>query len=170
MSQDLNTLLAQARLPERTVALCLRGDLQAQYEKLERQLAEAEQKPGDKLTDQGPRAIAQQIEQLRDQMRGSTVMVTLRALPRREWTELVAKHPPKDQSMMWDPDTFGPDLVRRSIVDPALSEDQWTKLDAKLTDAQFGELGSTALDLNRRPVDVPFSHAASRTLRISEQK
>lgn len=168
---DLSKLLAQARLPERTVELCTRGDLQAQFEDLERQLAEAERNPGTKLTDVGPRVIAEQIEDLRTEMREATIPLTLRALPRKVWAALLAKHPaPKDSNLAFDIDTLGPELMRVSIVDPEMDEEQWAQLDAVLTDAQFEEITDTAFALNRRAVDVPFSHAASRTLRTSEPK
>lgn len=171
MSQDFTSILAQARMPERTVELCLRGDLQAQFEDLERALAKAQQSPGDKLTDTGPRAIAQQIEDLRAEMSEATLVVTMRAMPRRQWAELVAAHPaPKGSDLAFNADSLAPALVRMSIVDPVLSDEQWEQLDAVLTDAQFDELALTANALNRRPVDVPFSLAASRTLRNSEPR
>lgn len=174
---DVAALLADARRPERTVALCLRGDLQAEVEELERQLEEAAEAPGDKLSDGGAaRALAEQIEAMRTEMKGSTVTFRLRALSRKAFADLVAKHPPaagdeKGQSLGYDADSFFPALVAASAVEPELTGAQWDALlDDTLTSRQFGDLADAAMALNRRPVDVPFSFAASRTLRASEPK
>lgn len=169
MTVDLDALLAQARLPERTVALCLRGDLQARFEELERQLAAAQAQPAEKLTDAGrARQLAEQMEALRGEMSDSTMVFTLRALPRSGWISLLTAHPAKDKEDEFDAETLEPALIRASIVDPVLTDEQWARLDETLTSAQYGELSGTAWELNRRPVDVPFSPAASRMLQASE--
>lgn len=174
---DIATLLAEARLPERTVALCLRGDLQARVEELERQLESAREERAGKLSDGGTeRALAEQIEAVRESMKDSTVSFTLRAMSRKAWADLVAKHPAADddatgRALGYDPDGFFPALVAASVVSPEVTTDQWdTLIDEKLTSRQYDELVDAALALNRRPVDVPFSVAASRALRTSEQK
>jgi hypothetical protein len=71
--------------------------------------------------------------------------------------------------------------VRRCLVDPVLTAEQWRTLlgdpddvrakliaegkadevrDGVLTDRQFGAMSDAAWSLNRRDVDVPFSSAA----------
>lgn len=169
-SQNLDAALAAAQLPERTVSLCLAGHLQARFEDLERQLKAAQDSPARKLTDVGPQAIAEQMEALRGEMAESTVVFTLRGLPRKQWHALVAQHPSDDPTMAYDAETLGPALVRASVIDPKVSEEQWARLDEKLTDGQWSQLTDTAWNLNRRAVDVPFSLAASQMLRTSEPK
>lgn len=171
MTVDLDALLAQARLPERTVALCLRGDLQAKFEELERQLTATQAKPGEKMTDGGQaRKLAEQMETLRGEMADSTVTFTLRALSRSRWAALMAEHPaPDDSNMAVDLDALYPALVRECIVEPEMTGERWKKLDGLLTSGQFEELSDAAMALCRRPVDVPFSPAASRMLATSEQ-
>lgn len=173
-TKTLKEKLAAAKLPEKTVPICLRGDLQAEFEELERQLSEAEKKAGDSLAGSGARAIAQKIEALREQMLEHTVEFRLRAMPRPKWKAFVAEHPPRkaedgsvDERDKWmgiNTDTFFDVLVRASIVDPQLDDDDWATLDANLTDRQFDQLSDAAWGLNRREVDVPFSRAASKIL------
>jgi hypothetical protein len=173
-TKGIKEKLAAAKLPEKTVPICLRGDLQAEFEELERQLAEAEKRHTDSLAGNGSRAIAEQIEALREQMIEHTVEFRLRARPRREFKAIVDAHPPRraedggvddrDKWMGVNADTFLDALVRVSVVEPELDEDDWATLDAALTDRQFDQLYDAAWGLNRREVDVPFSRAASKIL------
>jgi hypothetical protein len=174
---DVQALLSQARRPERTVPLCLRGDLQAEVEDLERQLRQAELAVADKLSD-GAEAhtLAERIEAIREEMKDSTVVFRLRALPRKAYSDLVSAHPADgddevDQAFGFGASTFFPALIQASAVEPELEPEQWDSLlDDTLTSRQFDELVDAVLALNRRPVDVPFSHAASRILQQSEPK
>ncbi|MEV4767804.1 hypothetical protein [Micromonospora humida] len=176
---DFKTLLAAAKLPERTVPLCLRGDLVAEFELLERQLDEALSVPAPSLEGDGAGAIAAQMEALRQQMREQTYPFRLRAMARPAWHEFVAEHPPRKDEESGEIDerdrvrgvnvaSFFPDLIRRSVVEPALDNAEWSRLlDEVLTDRQFNELADAAWGLNRREIDIPFSPAASRMTRAS---
>src|SRR5690606_20368974 len=83
---SIQTLIRQARLPERTVQVCLDAALVAEIEQAERELAQAERERGDSLAGGARlRQIAERIEALRRQMRDSTVAFRLRAMPRPQW-------------------------------------------------------------------------------------
>lgn len=177
---NLDDILAGAKPAERTTPLCLRGDLVAQIEDLERQLAEAQQSDrGDSLASGGPaRALAEEIEALREQMRDGTVVFRLRSIGRRAFQALIAAYPPRrdddgrpldgdarlgaNAETVWDP------VLRASLVEPELNPDQLTHiLDEVLSDGQYDRLAALAWAVNRGEVDVPFSSAASRLLRTS---
>lgn len=196
---DIKALLRSSRRAERSVPICLRGDLVAQFEELDRQLAEAATRSAAKPNDtrlanpavaEGQR-LAEAMLALQDQMRSSTVMFRLRALAPKRWQELTAEHPPRkgDDGKVHEEDqtgvnmaTFFEPLLRESVVDPVLDDDDWVLLYGRdepdpndpdaghhgLSDAQFDLLSGAAWSLNRRVVDVPFSSAASRILRNSE--
>lgn len=172
---DIDDLLAAARLPETTVPLCLRGDLVAEVEELERQLVTEEAKPKVSIASGGSaRALAERIAQLQGEMEAYTRPFRLRAMARHDWTRFLMEHPPRsgndlDARVGYNQETFLPALIRRCLVDPALSDDQWAKLDAVLTDAQFDMLSSAAWGINRRDVSVPFSPTASRILRSAPE-
>lgn len=177
MTADFNAILASAKLPERTVQICLRGDLVAEHEEAERQLEQAQKAAGDSLAGNGAAAIAEQIERLEAEMREASYPFRLRALPRAQWRALVGDHPPRrgDDGEIIDADralvnteTFYEAMIRACLVDPELTDEQWQELvDEHLTDRQFDDLSETAWRLNRHEVDVPFSRAASRMKRAS---
>ncbi|MCZ7440812.1 hypothetical protein O7598_30795 [Micromonospora sp. WMMC241] len=174
---DFKTLLAGAKLPERTVPICLRGDLTAEFEALEEQLEEALRVPASSLEGDGSAGIAEQIEALREQMQAHTYRFRLRAMPHHVWMAFCADHPPRkdddggvderDKLLGVNAETFWPALVRRSVVDPTLDDGEWATLGEALTDRQFNALADAAWALNRREIDVPFSPAASRMTRGS---
>lgn len=175
--QSLDSMLDSARLAERSVELCLRGDLQADFEDLERQLKEARSdgQRDDRLSSGAKgRQLAQQIEALREEMAASMVDFRVRALPRAKWAKLLRDHPGSDKSVQFNVDTFIPALLRLSLVEPELTEAQWVKLigdadsDGVLTSAQYDLLGDTCWSLNRKDTQVPFSSLASALLRNSE--
>lgn len=182
---DIKALIASSRRAERTVPVCLRGDLQAEFEDLERALAElnAARAPADtRLSGHRPgRDIAEAIEALREAMRSATVVFRLRALSPRAWDDLVAAHPPrKTEDGGVDPrdysgvnvDTFFPPLVRACVIYPGLDDQDWETLlgdgEHGLSNRQFDELAGAAWTVNKGSVDVPFSRAASRLIQGSE--
>jgi len=175
---DFAALLAGAKLPERTVPICLRGDLVAEHEQLNEHLELLEQKAVDSLAGNGGAELAERIEALEAEMRASTYPFRLRALPRREYRAFKAKFPPRtneagdvvekrDQIVDFDADAGAPTLIRSSIVDPELDDAAWATLEESLTDRQYDDLFTAAWLLNRGDVDVPFSRAASRLNRLT---
>jgi hypothetical protein len=174
---DFKKLLADAQLPERTVPVCLRGDLVAEWEDLERQLADLRRGAGTGMEDGGGAAIAERMEHLRTVMREHTYQFRLRALPKRQYRELKAQHPPRktDSGEILDEDRFldadldglSEPLLRACLVDPVLDDSDWADLMDKLTDRQYSDLVGTAIMVNRGGVDIPFSSAASSLLKSS---
>lgn len=175
---DFAALLASAKLPERTVDICLRADLVADFEALDRQLAVLAEKPNPKMGDDGRFALRQQIEALEAEMKAATYPFRLRALSKPAWHALVAKHPPRrddqgniderDRNLRVNVETFFDAIARACVVDPLLSDDDWELMLASLTDRQFDLLASVAWGLNREDVDIPFSRGVSLMNRTSE--
>jgi hypothetical protein len=174
--KNFKAMLAEAKLPEGTIEICLRGDLAADHEAAERELEQAEKTGADSLAGSGAGDIANRILALEDEMREHTYEFRLRALPRAEWRALCAEHPPRkaDDGSVVDTDrigvnadTFYDAIIRACLVDPELTDDDWGQLAGALTDRQYDELADAAWGLNRREVDIPFSRAASRMKRDS---
>ena len=175
--KNFKAMLAEAKLPEATVEICLRGDLAADHEAAERELERAEKAGADSLAGSGAGELADRILALEDEMREHTYEFRLRALPRPQWRALVAQHPPRrgDDNEIVEPDrymgvnaeTFYDAIIRACLVDPELTDDEWAPLEAALTDHQYSALADAAWGINRREVDIPFSHAASRMKRDS---
>lgn len=175
--KNFKAMLAEAKLPEATVMICLRGDLTADHEAAERELEQAEKAGADSLAGSGVGEIVDRIEALEAEMREHTYEFRLRALPRRDWRALVTEHPPRrgDDKELLEPDkyigvngeTFYDAIIRACLVDPELNDDEFEQLTSALTDRQYDELSDAAWGLNRREVDIPFSRAASRMKRDS---
>jgi len=171
--------LAAAKLPERTVEICLRGDLVAAHEEAERQLKLAEGKAADSLAGSGAGPLIEQIEALEAQMQEASQVFTVRALPHRRspaddrptHNELKKAHPPRrgtdgeiieDDGLGYNVETFNEALVRLCVVDPELDAADWDALLAVISEGQFAVLALACLLLNRGDIDVPFSQAASK--------
>lgn len=174
--KNFKAMLDEAKLPEATVMICLRGDLAADHERAERELEQAEQAGADSLAGSGAGELADRILALEDEMREHTYEFRLRALPRAQWRALCAAHPPRkaEDGSVVDTDrigvnaeTFYDAIIRACLVDPELDDADWNQLVEALTDRQYDEISDAAWALNRREVDIPFSHAASRMKRAS---
>lgn len=167
-------VIASAALPERSVQLCLRGDLLAALQDLQRQLtdAEREDKAGGSLDGGAAREVAEQIQTLREEMLDHTITVTIRALPRKKFRTMVVEHPPRednegDRVLGFNPDTFFDALMRVCAVEPVLDEALWADLEDKLSDGQWQTLTNAAWAVNERDLSVPFSQRASQILASS---
>jgi hypothetical protein len=172
--------LAKAKLPERTVTLCLNGDLVAEHEKLERELTQAQKRPNDSLAGNGVAELAERIEALEVEMREATETFTFRALPKRRsqaddrptWDEVMKRNPPRrgedgeiiaeDREGQLNADAFGDDLIRTCAVSPEMDAEDWDALFSVISDRQYVDLSNAAWLINRGEISVPFSRAASR--------
>lgn len=175
--KTLDELIDQAQLPRRAVTVCVRGDLVAEFQRLEDQLAEHnEKKVTDKRLTGSPegRKIAEQMETLRTKMRDASIELTVEAFPGTEWRSMKAEHPlpdepaPQDLVVRANAQTLFNDAVPKSIVEPDLTDEQWDKLNRKLPDGEFQRLVDAVYELNEGSVAVPKSRAASMALRMSD--
>ncbi|MDF5758621.1 hypothetical protein [Spongiactinospora sp. TRM90649] len=160
---DIEEILAAYRPPERTLPLCLRSDLQAVWEQLERDFYAAEADPGDDVLPSGVSAhaakIAAEMEQVRADMQASMTVFALRAVPRPRWHELVEQH--RADTAEVDEDAFGAATVAACCVSPQMTVEQAGRLQATLTDGQWEELTTAVVRLNRTATAVPYSAAVA---------
>ncbi len=131
--------MAGARAAERTVSVCLRADLVAELESLERQAEELRTaRPTASKEDSGPAAIVERIRELQAAMREDTETFRLRALSPRRYRTLREAHPPRrdeageinrgDQAMGFNRDTLLPELAWQCLVSPEMTPEQWREL------------------------------------------
>lgn len=155
---------ALAKLPEKSVPLCLRGDLQAEYEELERQfnVIQAAGRRGGTLAGSAAESqpLRAKMDALRDQMQDSTKAFTLRALTKRRWSDLAAANPPRDEDkaagLDYHGERFTVAAVQACCIDPAMTIPEVEQLcDEVLTQGQWDELFAETMWLNRRTVEVP---------------
>jgi hypothetical protein len=167
--------------PTRSIEICLKGDLVADWEAAERELnrAREEQRSASSKEAPGLGSLIEQVRALEAQMREHTETWVLRAMPRHKFRALVAAHQPRkgddgepiaeDARLGLNRATFFPELIKATVVTPELDDEDWAWLlgdeaageDGVLTDRQFGDLEDASWFVNRGEVEVPFSHAAS---------
>lgn len=170
---DIEQIIAGAKRPETTVPLCMRGDLHAVWEQLDRDFDTADKEITDEVTSGGSpvRAvkIAKQMEEIEREMRDSTVIFTMRGMSRSAWKSLTEAYPPIEGVDEGDvnEEGFVLAMIATSCVEPAMTIAQAERLRDQLTDGQWQELATAAWQLNKSMVGIPFSLAASTRLAIS---
>lgn len=168
-------LLKTATLPERVVSIVMDRQLVAEFQRLEDQLATAQQKrASDTRMASEVTAAAQQIEDLREKMRASTVEFTLRGMPAWKWRDLKAKNPADEEDPSNEDRLIGADIkalfneaVPASIVSPQIDTDDWEKFLEVLTEGEWERFVNAVYALNEEGTGVPFSRNASITLRAN---
>lgn len=171
---DVKAMIASARLPERTVPLCLRGDLTAEFEDLMRALVAAASVPdapgaSDSLAGPEPderiEELKTRVDALKAEMEAGTYVFRVRATARPAFNKLIVEHPPRDgvvgdQNAGYDVHAVETILVRTGVFDPAMTAAEWDEMDLLLTPWQYTQLVSAADAATLEPVEsVPFSFA-----------
>ncbi|TXS35354.1 hypothetical protein [Streptomyces sp. t39] len=168
---NIEDILKRAKPRQKSVWVCLAGDLLAEVDRLERELREVgEGWSPDSLAATDPREkIAKRIKSVREQMKKAETEFAFRSIGDRAWSDLVAAHPPKKQgpggqTLMWDPDTFPRALIAASAVDPVMTPEQLDALFEVLNEGQRTELWDCAYAVNTEATSIPFSLSASGIL------
>ncbi|WP_214327844.1 hypothetical protein [Nonomuraea sediminis] len=164
--EDVDEFLDGLKLPETEVPICGRGDLQARFEDLERQLDVARSQPADdSLASKETEAqrIAKEIQALQVEMQQHVRVFLLRALPRKAWSDLVKEHPARKQDAPADfnRDSFPVAALAACAVKPSLTEEKAGRVVDRITQGQWSLLWNAILELNGGSGEVPFSAAAS---------
>lgn len=163
---DISEILKKARRRQKSVHLCLAGDLVADLEALERELAQAgDAWSPDSLAATDPRVtLAKKVAAAREKVRKSYTEFRFQSLGDKEWSDLIAAHPGKEKGHGWDPETFPKALIAACSVDPTMLPEQVGELFEILNEAQRAELFQCAFDVNSEAPGVPFSLSASGIL------
>lgn len=166
---DIESILRMARPKERVIHVCLRGDLVAEHDELERQIRDADTTAERALGDHGtPRALAGRVQAIEAEMKAASAPFRFRALPRSRWDALRKRFEDDAKDAGYDLEAMAGPLVAASCVQPAVTEAQVDELREHISHGQFQELFGAAWDVNTGAVDVPFSLIASATLATPE--
>lgn len=179
MSRSIDEILAATKRPEAVEEVCLRGDLVAEYEGLERQLRTAS-KVAVSLGEPSPAyVIAERMEAVRTEMLEFTEPFRFRALPARDWSDLSAQEP--DGVTNETPDEVKTQLrdewhawacavIAASCFEPEMTAEQVAILATELSNGQLVRLFNKAYMANAGGNSVPFSAAAFELLHGSATK
>lgn len=167
-------IIKGGKLPENTLPICVRGDLAAQYEAGQAELAQAMLAQGDSLAGVDTTEIRERLDAIAEEMQAYTLEFKMRALKRPDWQALEDEHPPRqdeetgavhkdDRRFGVNVSTFFPALLPKATIEPELDAEDWTDLlTEKLTDRQIAVLSNTAWNLNKDFYTAPFLSAASK--------
>lgn len=168
--------LKSARAPERSVQVCMRGDLVSRYEDLERELREVSKRDVDSFSGTGEAtAIVERMQEVQNEMHAAEVTFRFRAIGAMPSLELAAGHPPRadnarDKSLGYNPTSYYPAVIRAACyaidqgddsLDPAdMSEEDWEALFAALSSQQFDQVFGAAWLCDHQDIEVPTSPLA----------
>lgn len=153
---DLDEVMDSARAVERTAKICLRGDLQEQYDATLLELSQLVDIDGNVVTD-GEAGLADQskAQQLADQaaslqadISAATRVIRFRAMSSDGWEAFVEKHTNKTTNQAKDALAYANELISRCAFEPTLSVTQVQQLRTKLSANQMTELFQKALKAN----------------------
>lgn len=152
MAKRIPQALKNAKKPEETVELCLDPALARAYD--EEKLAL--DRSGSLSPD------TSRLDELKAAIEKATLRVKMRSIPRRDFTDLMAKFPPRDGNVEdrkngFNTDEMYPALVRESTYDPDMDDAGWALMEENLTQGEWLRLCLTALHLNQHNGSVPFS-------------
>lgn len=160
-------VLAAATLPERTAQVCLRPDLQADYDAALVELAtlvnaqgEIINDPEAALGDESRTARAQElgdiITGIRQKMAAHMWRIRFRGMASEDYSVFNKQHHPKGEN----PDTtdYNLRLIAATAIDPIITYDQAKALNGKLGARAMAELANTAWNVcNDGGLSVPKS-------------
>lgn len=167
MTWDIESIIDEAEPAQTAVSICVKGNLKAEYERLETQLDDVGHTVTN-LAGGGPGSeIAARMNELREQMKTYERAFVMRAVtPRRAWRNLQAKRPVKTPEMDDEAyaDLYHPwvcAVVAASALDPGMTVAQAERLADKLSEGDWTKLANAAWKVNDSSSEIPFSVAAS---------
>lgn len=147
--------------PEKVLPICLDPALLSELAQARDDLSAADAESGVNPSAAWKRAD-KRVRDLEDKVRAETEQFTFRALPRREWAALVAKHAPRkgiqtDKMLGYDVDAVTYDAAVAGLVSPVIDDEDWEAIDGSLLSAgEWERIKEAVLVLNAGKVDIPF--------------
>lgn len=176
---SIEDVLQQAESNPRIVSarVLLRQDLSVRHAELDAELNTSLTRDalGSSIADGGlPRGLADEIAALEAEIESAKVEFKFRAVGRRAWADLLAKHPPTKQQVAADrratfnPETFPIAAIAACCCEPeGIDEAAVRRLEDALSDAQFSILWDACVDANLGGGVTPKSLLAGRILQAS---
>jgi hypothetical protein len=163
---SIEEILKQAKPRQRTVPVCIRGDLAGEVHQLTEELSRVSQdwQPVD-LTDTHPgREIARKLAAAQEAARAAEQPFLLRYIGDKAYSDLLAAHPSEDDKQLFDERTFPRALIVASCADPVMTPEQAEELFEVINEGEIQKLFDAAWEVHNGTDLAPFSLAASALL------
>jgi hypothetical protein len=168
----VDDLLAQITPVERIVSICTRGDLADKLDQAKTVLADAiiNAEDDSDITGGAARGLSQQVADIEAEIADSALEFRVRSLGSGDWRRLMAAHPPLEDGLRWNPETFGPAALAACVILPGESTPNMTMDDARrlcdaLTAYQSDKLLGVVLTVNMDDDVLPKSNVGSSLTR-----
>ncbi|MFF1547158.1 hypothetical protein [Streptomyces sp. NPDC058291] len=163
---SIQDILQQAKPRERTVQVCIRGDLASEVERLTDELSKVSQDwQPESIADEHPgRRIAVELQKARASARAAEQPFVLRYIGDRAYHDLLAAHPSDKDNELFDDHTFPKALIAASCVDPQMTPEQADELFEVINQGEQKKLFDAAWEVHNGVGASPFSLAASALL------
>lgn len=174
----LDEILNGRKRAQKSIPICMRLDVMAEIEELERQITAAQ---GTVLDDADQRLAAdgadipgmvEKIRELEAIGRQYTIDVRIQALDKKRWNDKVAEHTIEDDegNKKLDISALTFDIFADILVSPAMDTDQQNTFLTGLSDGQWEVVMNSVFELNRRVVSVGKSLTASLATQKKSEK
>jgi hypothetical protein len=162
----IDAILGRAKPPTRSATICLDADLQAEWDRAQADLEDADRLERSSLGDGTHARLAEQVRDIEARMKAATATFRFRGLSMYALGDLQRKHPVADgQRGTWDIEAGAAELLARTAVEPTMTEQQARLLLDQLSHGQADKLVTAAWSASTGAVDVPFSARASEKIR-----
>ncbi len=163
---SIDDILKRATPRERTVLVCVRGDLAGEAERLADELARVSEdwEPDSIAAEHPGRKIAARLKELQKEMREHEEPFRLRYIGDRAYSDLLAAHPADNDNEAFNSETFPRALIAAACVDPVMTPEQVADLFEVINEGEIKKLFDAAWDVHHSTESVPFSLAASALL------
>lgn len=163
---NIEEILKQATPRQRTVKVCVRGDLASEVERLTDELANTskEWEPSSIAEEHPGRRIAAELHEAQAAARAAEEPFTLRYIGDRAYNDLLAAHPSDNANELFDDRTFPKALIAASCVDPQMTAEQAEALFEVINQGEQKKLFDAAWEVHNATDVSPFSLAASALL------
>lgn len=161
-------LLAEVTPRTATARVLLRQDLLERHKELEAELdaaVERDMRASEGSIDDVPEAVgvAAQIMELQAEIEAAMRPFHFRAIGRKPWRDLLAKHPPTKEQRAADPrldhnpETFPHAAIAASCTSPVMTAEQVAQFEQICDLSQYSLLWNACLDANAGRGDTPKS-------------
>ena len=150
--------------PVRSVAICKKGGLWAEYDELREQLEGAT--PGVRMGESTERAeVARRVKALEEEMSQHMARFSFRGIGKGRLAAIKRRFPAaKGQAGDWDPVAGAEAFIAACSYEPVMTEEQVKILSDRIGHGQLDRLFSTAWVATNQDGSVPKSERASEVL------